>query len=60
MKIKITDEQYALLLRAVGSEKSRLNQGGFYASAHLVSDLLATLKNNVEREVTTNGSRTIR
>jgi hypothetical protein len=55
MKIEITDEQYALLLRAVGSEKARLNQGGFYASAHLVSDLLATLKNNVEREITTNG-----
>ena len=51
MRIEITEEQYALLLRAVGSEKSRLNQGGFYASAHLVSDLLAHLKNNVEQGV---------
>jgi len=51
MRIELTDEQYALLLRAVGSEKSRLNQGGFYASAHLVSDLLAHLKNNVEQGV---------
>jgi hypothetical protein len=51
MKIEITDEQYALLLRAVGSEKSRLNQGGFHASAHLVSELLAHLKNNVEQEI---------
>jgi hypothetical protein len=49
MKIEITNDQYALLLRAVGSEKSRLNQGGFYASAHLVSDLLAQLKNNAEQ-----------
>jgi hypothetical protein len=60
MKIEIKDDQYYLLLRAVGNEKARLNQGGFFTSAHLVSDLLATLKNNVEREVTTNGSRTIR
>ena len=51
MFIELTDEQYALLLRAVGSEKARLNQGGFYSSAHLVSDLLAHLKNNVERKV---------
>lgn len=53
--IEITDEQYALLIRAVGKEKSRLNQGGFFATAHLVSDLLAHLKNNAERGVTTNG-----
>jgi hypothetical protein len=51
MKIKITNDQYALLLRAVGNEKSRLNQGGFHASAHLVSELLAHLKNNVEQEI---------
>ena len=51
MRIELTDEQYALLLRAVGAEKARLNQGGFYSSAHLVSDLLAHLKNNVERKV---------
>ena len=55
MKIEITNEQYSLLLISVGKEKARLNQGGFFASAHLVSDLLATLKNNVEREITTNG-----
>ena len=47
--IEITDEQYSLLLHAVGSEKARLNQGGFFASAHLVSDLLAHLKNNTKQ-----------
>jgi len=50
MKIKLNDEQYSLLLIAVGKEKARLNQGGFYASAHAVSDLLAHLKNDVDRE----------
>jgi hypothetical protein len=50
MKLQLTDDQYSLLLRAVGNEKAKLNQGGFFASAHLVSDLLAHLKNNVERE----------
>lgn len=49
MEIEITDDQYSLLLRAVGSEKARLNQGGFFASAHLVSDLLAHLKNNTKQ-----------
>jgi len=44
--ITITDEQYSLLLKAVGRHKSWLNDGGFYRSAHSASDLLATLKNN--------------
>ena len=51
MRIELTSEQYALLLRAVGSEKAKLNNGGFYSSAHLMSDLLEHLKNNVERKV---------
>jgi hypothetical protein len=50
MKLQLTDEQYSLLLISVGKEKARLEQGEFRASAHLVSDLLAHLKNNVERE----------
>jgi hypothetical protein len=51
MKLQLTDEQYSLLLISVGKEKARLNQGGFHASAHLVSELLAHLKNNVEQEI---------
>jgi len=51
MRIELTDEQYSLLLISVGKEKARLNQGGFLASAHAVSELLAHLKNNVERKV---------
>lgn len=50
MKLNLTDEQYSLLLISVGKEKARLEQGGFRATAHLVSDLLSHLKNNVERE----------
>ena len=50
MKIQLKDEQYSLLLISVGKEKARLNQGGYFASAHLVSDLLEQLKNNVEKE----------
>lgn len=46
--IELTQDQYALLLRAVGNEKTKLNNGGFYASAHLLSDLLAHLKNNAK------------
>jgi hypothetical protein len=55
MKIELTDEQYALLIRSVGNEKMKLQNGGFFSSAHLVSNLLAHLKNNVEKGVTTNG-----
>ena len=51
MRIELTDEQYSLLLISIGKEKSRLEQSGFRASAHLVSELLAHLKNNVERKV---------
>jgi hypothetical protein len=44
--ITITDEQYSLLLKAVGRHKTWLNEGGFYRSAHSASNLLAHLKNN--------------
>ena len=54
MIIEITNDEYALLLRAGGNEKARLNQGGFYASAHLVSNLLATLKNNIKENINVN------
>jgi hypothetical protein len=44
--ITITDEEYSLLLKAVGRHKTWLNEGGFYRSAHSASNLLAHLKNN--------------
>ena len=50
-KITLTDEQLALVLKSLGREKSRLNDGGFYRSAHLVSDLLAHFKNNAKEVV---------
>jgi hypothetical protein len=49
--ITLTDEQLALVMKTVGREKSRLNAGGFFHSAHYVSDLLAHFTNN-SKEVT--------
>jgi hypothetical protein len=49
--ITLTDEQLALILKTVGREKTRLNAGGFFHSAHYVSDLLAHLTNNA-KEIT--------
>ena len=49
--ITLTSEQLALVLKSLGREKSRLNDGGFYRSAHVVSDLLAHFTNN-SKEVT--------
>ena len=46
MKLEITNEQLALLLRVLGKEKLRLNDGGFFSSAHGVSDLQAYIKNS--------------
>jgi hypothetical protein len=50
-KITLTNEQLALVLKSLGREKSRLNDGGFYRSAHLVSDLLAHFKDNAKEVV---------
>ena len=46
--ITLTDDQYSLLLKAVGRHKTWLNDGGFYRSAHSASDLLSHLKNNAK------------
>jgi hypothetical protein len=51
MSIELTTEQVALLLQALGREKSWLNAGGFYGSAHKVSDLQAHIKNNAIKEL---------
>jgi hypothetical protein len=50
--ITLTSEQLALVLKSLGREKSRLNDGGFYHSAHYVSDLLAHFTNNAKEVVT--------
>jgi hypothetical protein len=49
--ITLSDEQYSLLIKAVGRHKSWLNDGGFFRSAHSASDLLSHIKNNVKEEV---------
>lgn len=48
--ITLTDEQYSLLVISIGKEKTRLEREGFRATAHLVSDLHAHLKNNAQRK----------
>lgn len=50
--ITLTSEQLSLVMKSLGREKSRLNQGGFYHSAHYVSDLLAHFTNNAKEKVT--------
>jgi hypothetical protein len=46
--ITITDEQLSLLIRVLGKEKQRCNDGGFFATAHHVSNLQAHIKNNAK------------
>lgn len=45
MKLELTPKQVELLLRALGKEKTSLNNSGFYHLAHEVSDLQSLLKN---------------
>jgi hypothetical protein len=46
--ITLNADQLSLLIRAIGKEKQRSNDGGFFATAHLLSDLLAHVKNNAK------------
>ena len=39
-----SEKELSLLLRVLGKEKARLNEGGYFASAHEVSTLLAQLR----------------
>jgi hypothetical protein len=43
--IKLSNDELSLLLRVLGKEKKWLNDGGFFASAHLISDLQSKIKN---------------
>ena len=49
--ITLTNDQLALVLKSLGREKLRLNDGGFYRSAHVVSDLLTHFKDNAKEGV---------
>jgi predicted metalloprotease len=44
VKIEINEKELSLLLRVLGKEKARLNEGGYFASAHEVSTLLSQLR----------------
>ena len=46
--ITLNADELSLLIRAIGKEKQRSNDGGFFATAHLLSDLLAHVKNNAK------------
>jgi hypothetical protein len=46
--ITLNADELSLLIRAIGKEKQRCNDGGFFATAHLLSDLLAHVKNNAK------------
>jgi len=46
--ITLNADQLSLLIRAIGKEKQRSHDGGFFATAHLLSDLLAHVKNNAK------------
>jgi len=46
--MELSAEQLALILQALGREKSWLNASGFRESAHKVSELQSYLKNKGE------------
>jgi hypothetical protein len=54
MKIEITDPQVNILLRVLGKEKARLSEGNFFSFAHELSDLLASIRDQLFEQATTN------
>lgn len=49
MKIELSNEDVELILRALGREKTQLNNGGFYHLAHRASDLQSKIKNGATK-----------
>jgi hypothetical protein len=50
MELDITNTELAVVIEALGRQKAWLNAGGFFASAHKVSDLQAKIKNKATSE----------
>lgn len=42
--IELTQLEYDTLLSALGAHKANMNRGGFWALAHIASDIIAKVK----------------